>query len=69
MGHNINKLIQICHKIFKSSVSASKDDAVKITCRVLFENACKLKIVYLNETNNCYEFRKSDVISYTFLNK
>ncbi len=24
------------------------------------KNACKLKIVYLNETNNCYEFRKSD---------
>lgn len=24
------------------------------------KNACRLKIIYLNETNSCYEFRKSD---------
>ena len=24
------------------------------------KNACKLKIIYLNDTNHCYEFRKSD---------
>lgn len=49
---NNYELIKFGMNMTKASKASSLENAIKI--------ACEKKIIYLNDTNNCYEFKRSD---------